>query len=40
MFPQMDLMGVIEKSDLPESEKAKVVTLLDLGGARTALSAL
>ncbi|GKY98341.1 hypothetical protein MPSEU_000791700 [Mayamaea pseudoterrestris] len=36
----MKLLEVVQQSDLAETDKVKVVTLLDLGGARTALSAL
>lgn len=33
------LMESIEKADLPEEEKQRVLSLLDAGGARTALAA-
>ena len=39
-FLQMKLMDTVQASDLSDTEKTKIVTLLDLGGARTALTAL
>jgi hypothetical protein len=33
-------MDNVKKSDLSETKKARVLKLLDLGGARTALTAL
>lgn len=36
----MNLMETVAASNLSETEKEKVVKLLDLGGARTALTAL